>query len=95
MFRHTLRYLAALSAEDIQAKLTACATLKPTRVAVEDTSQGCGSFFNITIVSPVFAGKPLIQQHRLVNDVLQEEIKAIHGFTLNTMVAEPEAKGKK
>lgn len=75
---------AALTASDIEAKIRSSAKLQPTAVKVTDASAGCGSFFKIQVVSPVFRGKPLIQQHRLVNEVLREEIKNIHGFTLET-----------
>lgn len=74
----------AISAAEIENKLRASSRLQPTDVEVQDTSSGCGSFFKIKIISPVFEGKPLIQQHRLVNEVLREEIKEIHGFTLET-----------
>eukprot|EP00796_Vickermania_ingenoplastis_P003861 gene3862-2739_t len=90
MFRFSRGFLAAVSltAADIEAKLLASATLQPTAVSVLDTSAGCGSFFKIRVVSPVFSGKPLIQQHRLVNEVLKDEIRIIHGFTLETKAKE-------
>lgn len=75
---------SGLTATDIESKLRSSSRLQATTVEVVDTSAGCGSFFKIKIASPVFAGKPLIQQHRLVNEVLREEIKNIHGFTLET-----------
>lgn len=85
MFRAVPRLLAGYTAADIQAKLQSSEVLQPVQsLKVIDASAGCGSFFNIDIVSPVFQGKTLIQQHRLVNSVLKEEISAIHGFTLNT-----------
>ncbi|KPI84364.1 hypothetical protein ABL78_6571 [Leptomonas seymouri] len=85
MFRVVPRLLVSYTAADIQAKLQSSEVLQPVQsVKVVDASGGCGSFFNIDIVSPVFQGKPLIQQHRLVNSVLKDEISAIHGFTLNT-----------
>ncbi|KAI5688256.1 BolAlike protein [Leishmania braziliensis] len=85
MFRVAPRLLVAYTAADIQAKLESSEALKPIQfISVVDASAGCGSFFNIDIVSPAFQGKSLIDQHRLVNGVLKEEISAIHGFTLNT-----------
>lgn len=85
MFRAVPRLLVSYTAADIQAKLQSSEALQPVHsIKVIDASAGCGSFFNIDIVSPVFQGKSLIQQHRLVNGVLKEEISAIHGFTLNT-----------
>ncbi|CAD2219738.1 conserved eukaryotic protein [Angomonas deanei] len=84
MLRRTVCYWAALTAKDIEDKLLKSETLKPTSVSVVDASAGCGSFFNIKISSAAFDGKTLIQQHRLVNAELKEEIKGIHGFTLDT-----------
>jgi BolA-like protein 3 len=85
MFRVAPRLLVSYTAADIQAKLQSSEALQPVQsIKVVDASAGCGSFFNIDIVSPVFQGKSLIQQHRLVNTVLKDEISAIHGFTLNT-----------
>jgi stress-induced morphogen len=39
-------------------------------------------------VSPEFKGKGLVLQHRLVNEVLNEEISKIHGLTLTTKTPE-------
>ena len=39
---------------------------KADEVDVIDTSSGCGSSFDVSIVSTEFAGKTLIQRHRLV-----------------------------
>ncbi|KAL7416041.1 bola protein [Mrakia frigida] len=51
---------------------------------VEDTSGGCGTFYAIRITSPAFVGLSKVKQHRLVNTILKEEIKGIHGLTLST-----------
>lgn len=45
---------------------------------------GCGSMFAIKIVSDAFKGIPMIKQHRLVNQVLADEIKKWHGLQLVT-----------
>ena len=37
-----------------------------------DFSDGCGSKFEITIVSPVFSGLKIIAQHRLVHKAIEE-----------------------
>lgn len=90
MLRRSLSALTAatgFTAADIEAKLRASKELAPVQnLTVQDTSSGCGSFFNISITSPAFAGKSLMQQHRMVNSVLKTEIAAIHGFSLNTHV---------
>jgi stress-induced morphogen len=41
---------------------------------------GCGTFFAITIASKAFKGMPVVEQHRLINKVLQKEIEGIHGL---------------
>lgn len=43
--------------------------------------------YGIDIVSPKFTGIPVIKQHRLVNQVLGEEIKNWHGIQLKTGAA--------
>ncbi|EIN10833.1 bola-like protein [Punctularia strigosozonata HHB-11173 SS5] len=62
----------------IYAKLTD--RFSPSELLVQDVSGGCGSFYAITIASDAFKGLPIVKQHRLVNDVLKEEIKGIHGL---------------
>ncbi|RNF17380.1 conserved eukaryotic protein [Trypanosoma cruzi] len=74
-----------IRAADIEAKIRASDILQPLQdVKVVDASGGCGSFFNITVVSHAFRDKPLVQQHRLVNEALKGEIPLIHGFSLTT-----------
>lgn len=58
--------------------------LQPTKLEVQDISGGCGSMYGIEIVSEKFAGLPVMKQHRLVNQVLGEEIKKWHGMQLKT-----------
>jgi stress-induced morphogen len=47
-------------------------------------SGGCGSMYAIEIASPKFKGIPMVKQHRLVNEVIAEEIKTWHGVRLTT-----------
>lgn len=55
-------------------------------VIIEDHSNcGCGMKFDALIVSPKFEGKPLLQRQRLVNEILSEEMKYIHAFTMKTL----------
>lgn len=67
--------------ETVEQKLK---TLNPSSLEVEDTSGGCGTFFSISISSSQFEGKSTLQQHKLVQEVLKEEIPQIHGLTLKT-----------
>ena len=58
--------------------------LRPSSLEVQDISGGCGSMYALDIVSEKFKGLPVIKQHRLVNEVLGEEIKSWHGVQLKT-----------
>ena len=58
----------------------------PTRVVVEDRSGGCGANFYILVESTVFKGIPRIRQHRLVQDVLKDEIAKWHAVSIETRV---------
>ncbi|KAK9367803.1 bola protein [Lipomyces kononenkoae] len=57
---------------------------EPSKLSVRDISGGCGSMFAISIVSKAFKGVPMIKQHRMVNEILADEIKEWHGVQLNT-----------
>jgi len=48
--------------------------------------EGEGCNFKITVISPAFADKSLIQQHRIVKELLSEAITsgALHAVTLDT-----------
>ncbi|KIM83872.1 hypothetical protein PILCRDRAFT_26461, partial [Piloderma croceum F 1598] len=54
----------------------------PSELLVQDVSgdRGCGSFYAITIASQAFKGLPTVKQHRLVTQVLKQEIEGIHGL---------------
>ncbi|KAM3416154.1 hypothetical protein BST61_g7762 [Cercospora zeina] len=58
--------------------------LQPLHLEVKDISGGCGSMYALDIVSEAFRGLPVIKQHRLVNEVLKEEISKWHGVQLKT-----------
>ncbi|RLU17233.1 hypothetical protein DMN91_011302, partial [Ooceraea biroi] len=55
---------------------------------VVDQSDGCGAKFSVIVVSDMFHGKPLLQRHRLVNTILEEELKTIHAFSQKTLTPE-------
>lgn len=63
-------------------------SLSPKFLDVRDISGGCGSMFAISIVSEKFNGVPMVKQHRIVNDVLKEDIKNWHGVQLRTKAAD-------
>ncbi|CDK26545.1 unnamed protein product [Kuraishia capsulata CBS 1993] len=59
----------------------------PKVLQVKDVSGGCGSMFAIQVESEAFKGIPMIKQHRLVNQVLKDEIAQWHGLQLRTKAA--------
>ncbi|KAI4945311.1 hypothetical protein J4E86_009198 [Alternaria arbusti] len=63
------------------------AELEPVKLEVQDISGGCGSMYAIQIESPKFQGLTVIKQHKMVNEVLKDEIKSWHGVQLRTKAA--------
>lgn len=59
------------------------AELDPIRLEVQDISGGCGSMYALEIESFKFKGLSIIKQHKLVNQILENEIKKWHGIQLN------------
>ncbi|KAF9127406.1 hypothetical protein BGX30_014805 [Mortierella sp. GBA39] len=57
---------------------------QPTKLIVEDISGGCGSMYQVEVVSSAFKDLNMVKQHRLVNETLKEEIKGMHGIRLTT-----------
>ena len=68
--------------------------LSPQHIAVEDVSHhhaghagwrdGGGTHFTVTIKAASFAGKSRVQQHRLVNSILADELAGdIHALELH------------
>lgn len=51
---------------------------------VVDQSGGCGSAFQLYLVSPVFEGIKLIERHRMVQQALKTEMKSIHALSMKT-----------
>uniref|UniRef100_A0A1I7VCN3 Bola bacterial stress-induced morphogen-related protein n=1 Tax=Loa loa TaxID=7209 RepID=A0A1I7VCN3_LOALO len=62
--------------------------LKPSHLDIEDFSDGCGLKFRLVIVSDSFDGKTTLASHRLVYDVLKEEMQAIHALEIKTYTRE-------
>ena len=70
-------------------------TLAATAVEVEDESalhaghSGAatgGGHYRVTVVSPLFEGKPLVARHRMVYEALATEMQqAIHALALTTL----------
>lgn len=78
--------MSSYTADYIQEKLSK--ELETVHCQVSDLSDGCGGKFECVIVSSKFEGKPLLQRHRLVNGILEEELKVIHAFSQKTLTPE-------
>lgn len=61
-------------------------SLKSSNVQVEDISGGCGKMFQIHVISTEFKGKSLLTQHKMVKQILEDDIKEMHGVTIKTQV---------
>lgn len=75
--------MTTYSADYITNKLKEALGAK--HINVEDLSGCCGMKFDALIVSPQFDGMSVLQRQRLVNKVLEEEMKHIHAFTMKTL----------
>ncbi|KAI8923334.1 bola protein [Entophlyctis helioformis] len=58
--------------------------LQATALNVTDISGGCGAMYAVEISSPNFRGMSMVNQHRLVTDILREDIKGMHGIQIKT-----------
>lgn len=56
----------------------------------EITDMGGGDHIHALVIAPAFAGKPLIQQHRMVLDLFKDEIAAndVHALQVKTLTPE-------
>eukprot|EP01100_Stratorugosa_tubuloviscum_P015515 TRINITY_DN8995_c0_g1_i1.p1 TRINITY_DN8995_c0_g1~~TRINITY_DN8995_c0_g1_i1.p1 ORF type:complete len:126 (-),score=66.81 TRINITY_DN8995_c0_g1_i1:98-475(-) len=59
--------------------------LNPTYLKVIDLSGGCdGGTLRIEIESEMFIGKSKVTQHRMVQNLIKEEMKTLHALSLET-----------
>jgi stress-induced morphogen len=73
------------SAKDIQRRIED--RIPDARAEVEDLTGG-GDHFRATVVSPAFAGRSRIEQHRMVYDVFGDEVGGpIHALSIKTQTA--------
>lgn len=70
------------TAEELKRRIEGA--LPGARAEVLDTTGG-GDHFQATVVTPAFAGRSRIEQHRLVYEIFADEIgSAIHALSLKT-----------
>ncbi len=80
-----------MKAEDIVAKIRA---VIPDAVVEMKDLTGTSDHWQASIVSASFAGKSLIQRHRLVMAALAEEMKGpIHALTLDVKTPDEASQG--
>ena len=72
--------MAEVSASSVQAALETA--LPGARVAVTDTSGGCGAAFEVSLVWAGFADKPRLARHRAVTAALQPLMSSIHALSI-------------
>eukprot|EP00201_Polytomella_parva_P015842 CAMPEP_0175063122 /NCGR_PEP_ID=MMETSP0052_2-20121109/14565_1 /TAXON_ID=51329 ORGANISM="Polytomella parva, Strain SAG 63-3" /NCGR_SAMPLE_ID=MMETSP0052_2 /ASSEMBLY_ACC=CAM_ASM_000194 /LENGTH=78 /DNA_ID=CAMNT_0016329253 /DNA_START=28 /DNA_END=264 /DNA_ORIENTATION=- len=77
----------SVTVDQIKSKLEE--NLEASDVIVTDISGGCGQSFEITqVISKQFAGKSLLQKHRLVYDALKDF--SVHALTVKKCLTPPE-----
>ncbi len=67
---------------DLELKLKE--KLKIEKLDVVDLSGDCGTSFLIKIKAEDFNGKTMIAQHRMINEILKDDLKGIHALQLKT-----------
>ena len=62
---------------------------RPAKVEVTDLT-GTQNHYQARVVSPAFVGRTMIEQHRMVYDLLREEMASneVHALTLKTAASE-------
>ena len=73
-----------VSTDEIRIALTAA--FPGAEIAVADTTGG-GDHFEVRVVAQQFAGKGLVDQHRLIYGALGELMPRIHALQLHTDVS--------
>lgn len=81
----------------IEEKLAKGLNLQHLEVVNESSNHnvppGSESHFKIVVVAPDFAGKTLINRHRMINNILIDELKGqIHALAMHTYTEEEWAK---
>ncbi|KAF8622813.1 hypothetical protein AX15_006736 [Amanita polypyramis BW_CC] len=57
-------------------------------IEVQDQSSGCGESYAVVIVSEAFQGRTTLMRHRLVNEILKNQIAQLHAFSQKTFTPE-------
>jgi len=80
------------SPEDIRRCIEAA--LPGAQVRIADTT-GAGDHFDVAVTAAAFAGKTMIEQHRLVYGALADLMPQIHALSLRTAAPEEKDHGRR
>ncbi|XP_032218427.2 bolA-like protein 3 [Nematostella vectensis] len=72
--------------EEKRVAETLASKLDASWVQVRDISGGCGAMYEVSVEAEDFRGKRMVQQHKIVNQALSEEVKAMHGLRISTNI---------
>lgn len=76
-----------MSSEQIQTRIQEA--LPGSRVEVRDTT-GTGDHFEAVVIAPQFAGKNVVEQHRMIYSILGSDMAGpIHALALRTSCPRP------
>lgn len=59
-------------------------SLNAQHVQVMDKSGGCGESYEVIVKAKIFTGLSTVKQHRMVQDVIRDEIKKWHAVSIKT-----------
>jgi len=71
--------LMPVSLEELEGTLRNALPIN--HLEIHDQSSGCGENYAILVVSEAFEGKSTLARHRLINDLLKEQISKMHAFS--------------
>ncbi len=73
-----------------QVKERVLAKMPDAEVLVEDP-RGSGDYYVVSVESGLFSGQSRVKQHRMVQDLFEEELRSgeIHALSIKTKVVEP------
>ena len=86
--RRTMSSAAATDVEQALEEKLRAALGDGAAARVRDTSGGCGTMFRIEAIAPRFTGLTTVKQHKLIAEILKDDIPTWHGFTIKTQASE-------
>jgi len=69
--------------DELEASLRSALNIQ--HLEIIDMSNGCGENYAVIIVSEQFEGKMTLARHRLVNELLKDQIAQMHAFSQKTL----------